>query len=132
MGPAEQADLTWVGTFRVGPVWERAGWMQNIAMSADDVSTYAAHKTTNSVDDAELFTGLQKTLSQRLQGQLGLAFAKTTKARLTGDIWTETNPVFDNFTYNYKIHHSHIALKGKLLANSSFWLIPLALLNKSN
>lgn len=125
MGPVTaQPAWTWVGSFSAGPVWERAGNTQTFYLTPDIEKTYVAHKSSNALFDGEVFLGAQKTLTQTLQGQLGLAVGFTSNAGLGGVIWDDADPLFDNFTYNYKIQHTHVAVKGKLLADAGFWLIP--------
>lgn len=72
----------------------------------------------------EVFLGLQKALTQTLQGQLGLAVGFTSNASLSGVIWDDADPQFNNYTYRYKIQHTHVAVKGKLLSDAGYWLIP--------
>lgn len=125
MGPVtQQTNWAWVATLSAGPVWESAGRTQTIFLTPAIEKTYVANQSTNVLFDGELFLGLQQTLSQTLQGQLGLAVAATSTANLSGVIWDDANPEFDNFVYSYKIQHTHVALKGKLLADAEFWLIP--------
>ncbi|MCW8398836.1 porin family protein [Legionella sp. PATHC038] len=125
MGPITQHPAwAWVGTVSVGPVWEDGGKTQTFYLAPDIEKTYAATKSTNTLFDGEVFLGLQKWLSQTLQGQLGVAVAATSNAKLSGHIWDDADPEFDNFTYEYKIQHTHVAVKGKLLADMGYWLIP--------
>lgn len=112
MGPVTtQPTWNWVGSFSAGPVWERAGNTQTFYLTPDIEKTYVAHKSSNALFDGEVFLGAQKTLTQILQGQLGLAVGFTSNASLDGEIWDDADPLFDNFTYNYKIQHIHVAVK---------------------
>ena len=125
MGPVTaQSAWTWIGSFSAGPVWESAGNTQTFYLTPDIEKAYVAHKSSNALFDGEVFLGAQKALTQTLQGQLGLAVGFTSNARLGGVIWDDVDPLFENFTYNYKIQHTHVAVKGKLLADTGFWLIP--------
>lgn len=125
MGPVtQQPAWNWVGTFSAGPVWESAGRTQTFYLTPDIEKTYVANQSSSALFDGEVFLGAQKTLTQTLQGQLGLAVGFTSNANLTGVIWDDADPQFDNLTYNYKIQHTHVAVKGKLLADAGFWLIP--------
>lgn len=125
MGPVTaQPTWTWVGSFSAGPVWESAGNTQAFYLTPDIEKTYVAHKSSHALFDGEVFLGAQKALTQTLQGQLGLAVGFTNNASLGGVIWDDADPLFHNFTYNYKIQHTHVAVKGKLLADAGFWLIP--------
>lgn len=93
-------------------------------LSPDIEKTYTANNSSNAVFDGEVFFGLQKALNQTLYAQLGLAVAATSNATLSGDIWDDADSEFNNYTYNYKIQHTHVAAKGKLLVDTGFWLIP--------
>lgn len=70
------------------------------------------------------FLGIQKTLSQTLQGQLGVAVGFTNNTSLNGSIWDDADPEFDNFIYSYKLQHTHVAVKAKLLAELGLVAMP--------
>lgn len=120
----EQPTWAWVGTLSAGPVWQGGGTTQTFYLTPDIEKTYTADKSTSALFDGEVFLGLQKALNQTLYAQLGLAVAATSNATLSGAIWDDADPEFNNYTYNYKIQHTHVAAKGKLLADTGFWLIP--------
>ena len=118
------SNRTWVGTLSMGPVWQNAGTTQTFYLTPTIEKTYAANTTAQTLFDGEVFAGIQKRLSQTLQGQLGLAIAATSNAKLSGEVWDDADQEFNNYTYSYKIQHTHIAVKGKLLADRGYWLIP--------
>lgn len=125
MGPVtEQPDWTWVGTFSVGPVWNSGSTTQTFYLAPDIEKTYAGNQSTSTLFHGEVFVGLQKNLSSTLQSELGLAVEATSKATLSGRIWDDAEPQFANYTYNYTLQHTHVAVKGKLLADEGYWLIP--------
>ena len=125
MGPAtQQPAWSWVGTVSLGPVWEDGGATQTFYLTPEIEKTYVANKTTKALFAGEVFLGAQKTLSPMMYGQLGLAVAATSNASLSGAIWDDGDPQFNNFTYAYKIQHTHVAVKGKLLADAGFWVMP--------
>lgn len=125
MGPiTEPLSWNWVGAFSAGPIWESAGHTQTFDLTPDIEKTYVANQASSALFDGEVFLGAQKALTKTLQGQLGLAVGFTSNANLTGVIWDDADPLFDNFTYRYTIQHTHVAVKGKLLADAGFWLIP--------
>jgi opacity protein-like surface antigen len=124
MGFANHPSWTWVGTLSAGPVWQNGGTTQTFYLAPGIEKTYTANKKANAAFDGEVFLGLQKSLNQVLQVQFGLAVVATSNAELFGDIWDDAAPEFSNYTYNYKIQHTHVAAKGKLLADAGFWLIP--------
>ncbi|HCD9576658.1 TPA: porin family protein [Legionella pneumophila] len=117
-------DLTWVGSVSAGPVWARGGETQTFFLAPEIEKTYAARKSTNVLASGELFVGIQKTWSSQWLGQLGLAAATTGNAKLQGVIWDDADPEFNNHSYQYKIRNSRIAVKGKLLLDKGYWLMP--------
>ena len=68
--------------------------------------TYSANQSTQTLFDGELFLGIEKPLLFDLEGQLGLAVAATSNAKLSGDIWDDADPLFNNFNYTYNIQHT--------------------------
>ncbi|HFK5879090.1 TPA: outer membrane protein, partial [Legionella pneumophila] len=48
----------------------------------------------------------------------------TGNAKLQGVIWDDADPEFNNHSYQYKIRNSRIAVKGKLLLDKGYWLMP--------
>lgn len=125
MGPVVPSkDWTWVGSVSAGPVWARGGETQTFFLAPEIEKTYAARKSTNVLASGELFVGIQKTWSSQWLGQLGLAAATTGNAKLQGVIWDDADPEFNNHSYQYKIRNSRIAVKGKLLLDKGYWLMP--------
>ncbi|HAT1762786.1 TPA: porin family protein [Legionella pneumophila] len=125
MGPAVPSkDWTWVSSIAAGPVWARGGETQTFFLAPEIEKTYAARKSTNVLASGELFVGIQKTWSSQWLGQLGLAAATTGNAKLQGVIWDDADPEFNNHSYQYKIRNSRIAVKGKLLLDKGYWLMP--------
>lgn len=123
MGPVAP-EWRWVGAFSAGPVWEDGGATQTFYITPEIEKSYRAHKTTNTLGDFEVFLGGQHALSSTLLGQLGLAVGATTDATLSGIIWDDADPQFDNHSYRYKVQHTHLAAKGKLLADMGYWVTP--------
>lgn len=112
-----------VFTLSGGPVWENAGQTQTLFLQQNIEKTYSATNPTNALADGELFIGFQHIWSTQFQGQLGMAVEATSNANLSGNIWDDADPEFNNFLYSYQVHHSHIALKGKLLTNTSVYAL---------
>lgn len=46
---------------------------------------------------------------------MGLAVSGGSDAKMSGDIWEDGDPDFNDFIYRYKTNHGHVALKGKIL-----------------
>lgn len=127
MGPATgqlgQA-FSWVGTISGGPTWQKEGSAQSIYLTPEIEKSYVPNKSSHTLLGGEVFLGIQKSLSPSVDGQLGLAVAATSSRNLSGVIWDDADSEFDNFTYGYKIRHTYVAAKAKLLLNQDYWLIP--------
>lgn len=121
---APQTKWPWVGTISVGPTWQSNGNTQTFYLAPNIEKTYTANSSTNLMADGEVFLGLQKDLPHQLQGQLGLAVAVAGNAKLSGNIWDDADPQFNNYAYQYNVNHVHLALKGKLLVDRGSWLTP--------
>ena len=117
-------DWTWVASIDAGPIWARGGETQTFYLAPEIEKTYAARKSTNAIATGELFVGIQKSLTSQWLGQLGLAAATTGNARLQGVIWDDADPQFDNYSYQYKVRNTRVALKGKLLLDKGYWFMP--------
>lgn len=104
-------------TLSAGPAWYHAGKTQTLALQPELTNTYVARVTNEVLASGELFLGLQRPISPLFFGQLGLAVATSSYARLQGSIWETADPTFDNFTYQYNLSHTHLAIKGKLLSD---------------
>ena len=111
---------TWkkMGTLSLGPAWSAPGSTQVIAVQPELVEAFVAKSATQTFGDGEIFLGLQHHLQDNLQVQLGVAAAATTPISLHGDVWQDADPDFNNLFYQYKIAHSHVAAKGKLLTEA--------------
>lgn len=116
----------WLGvmTFSAGPAWTQAGRTQTFFFAPFIENSYVAEKKTRTLAAGEFFAGFQHRILPNYIGQLGLAIAKSSRATLTGDVWEDANPEFDNFTYTYAINHMHIAGKGKILADMGWMVQP--------
>ena len=117
-------DWTWVGSIAAGPIWARGGETQTFYLVPDIEKTYASRKSTNALASGELFVGIQKTGSSQWLGQLGLAAAITGNAKFQGVIWDDADSQFDNHSYQYKVRNTRVAVKGKLLLDKGYWLMP--------
>ena len=124
MGALLDSQWGWVGTLSAGPTWDNGGTTQTFFLTPTIEKTYTANKASKALFDGEVFVGMQKFLKPNLQGQIGLAVAATSSAKLDGHIWDDADPLFDNYSYQYKIQHTHIAAKGKLLLERGYWATP--------
>lgn len=113
-----------VMTFSMGPAWAHSGDSDTFTLAPGIQKTYDANNTTQAIVDGELFLGRGWMLSEQYQSQLGLAVATTEAAKLSGNVWDDANPQFNNYTYQYKMKHTHFAVKGKLLLDSQYSIKP--------
>lgn len=127
-GTMGKASKTWsgVGSLSLGPIWAQGVKTQTIPLTPDIEYTLVPNKTRTALLDGEVFIGLQKNLSNHLfsYGQFGLALATASSAKFRGVIWDDSEAQFDNYAYQYKIQHSYLALKGKILSDLTMTLKP--------
>jgi opacity protein-like surface antigen len=107
---------TRVMTLSAGPVWTNSGDTQSFYLQPEIEKTSNADKNTSTLFSGEFYYGWQHPLNALFSGQIGLAVAATSNATISGQIWQDTNPEYNNSLYTYKINHTHVAAKGKLLA----------------
>jgi len=122
--PLPDKALSWVTTVSAGPAWARGGKTQTFFLAPEIEKTYVAQKSTKSIATGELFLGAQRALTQGLDAQLGLAVAASGNARMQGIIWDDASFEFDNHSYSYRVQHTRVALKGKIIAGSSYRMMP--------
>ena len=113
-----------VATLSLGPAWESAGNKQTFYLAPNIEKTYAANHASHALVDGEIFLGIQKPLREKLDGQIGLAVATTGNASLSGNIWDDAQAQFNNYTYDYKVRHTHVAIRGKLLSDRGYVVTP--------
>lgn len=121
--------VTWiksnfVSTLSLGQSWEHAGEAQTINLAPDITKIYTANSPTYTLMTGDLFLGVQSSLPHNFQGQLGFDVGATSSADLSGNIWDDANPEFNNYMYQYSIRHQHIAIKGKLLHDCHWPVLP--------
>lgn len=120
----QSASWDWVGTVSLGVARESAGETQTFNLTPLIKKTYAAEDTDDYLLTGEFFFGLQQPLFKKIKARWGLAIAATDDADLQGEIWNDADPQFNNLTYQYKIQHTRIALKGSLLFRQFYSLKP--------
>lgn len=125
VGPISSTpNLTYVATLSAGPVWAEKGTTQTFFLAPGILKSYVADNSTSALASGEIFLGIQKKTSSPWYGQLGLAAAFTGNATLQGVIWDDAQSQFDNLIYRYQVQHSRISVKGKLLVDTYYSLIP--------
>ena len=105
-----------VVTLSIGPAWSDSQTTQTLLLQPDLKKTYSSTNGSSSLIDGEIFVGLQRTLHSKIDGQLGLAVAGASNSNLSGGVWEDGNPNFNNYVYKYNVNHGHVAIKGKLLS----------------
>ena len=125
MGPVQQPS-SWspVLTLSGGPAWNNNAPTQTIKLQPTVANTYNGKSSNQVLADGELFLGMQRLFNNKYTGQLGFAVAATSNAHLNGDIWVDADPAFNNFTYAYKVQHTHVAVKGKVLGDYGLMVTP--------
>lgn len=123
MGAINANPETFVTTLSLGPVWTAAGQTQTLFLAPGVEKTYAVDKSSQAVFDGELFVGKQRQINNLLTAQFGLAIAATSNAPVSGSIWDDADPIFNNYAWSYHVQHTHIAIKGKLLANRDIYFL---------
>ena len=111
-------------TLSGGPAWYTAGTEQAFYLLPGVEKNYTANKKTNLLGTGELFLGLERALPKSLIGQLGFAVSTTSDAKVSGSIWEYADPEFDNYIYAYKVIHTGLAIKGKILADVNQPVMP--------
>ena len=51
---------------------------------------------------------------------MGIAGAFTSQAGLSGQIWDDADPTFNNYIYGYHVQHGHVALKAKVFKDLDY------------
>lgn len=106
----------YVFTLSGGASQVQGGVSQTLTLQPDVQKRYEASGNKQIVASGELFFGMQSLLSPNFVGQLGVTAAGSSDAKFQGNIWEDADPDFNDFTYAYKVSHSHVAIKGKLIA----------------
>ena len=109
-----------------GPSWTNTGSSQTIALQPDVVKAYVPQTLTNSnvLGNLEIVAGVQKSYFDHVKSQFAVALYWSSFATLNGFIQEDADPNFQNFSYQYKISHGHIALKTKWIAENALNLNP--------
>jgi len=99
-----------------GPTWTKNTQNQPIELVPGGYNTYIAYSPGDTLFQGELFVGWQRALSQvKAYLQYGFTYFITSSAEIDGVIQQFGLPQFTNESYQYKISHSHVGIKGKLI-----------------
>lgn len=114
----------YVVTLSAGPAWENAGKTQTFFLQPMTEKAYIADNKTNLLANGELFAGIQRSLNANLDGQFGIEVATTGNSNISGDIWDDALPQFNNFNYAYKVKQTRISVKGKFIKDLGYTCKP--------
>ena len=117
---------SYVASLSISPAWHASGKDQTITLQTDITKRYLDKSKNNLLAQGEFFLGKECQLSPAIKGQIGGAVELTSSANLKGDILEDADPNFNNHRYNYKVHHAHIAIKGKAIVDTSMSIQPYA------
>lgn len=88
---------------------------QTFFLAPEVEKKYSSSSPARRLLDVEYFLGVEKQLQNCTSYQIGLAVAVASPATMKGTISDDALPEFENYTYQYKLRHEHVAIKGKLL-----------------
>lgn len=121
---ASLLESSFVGSLSIGPAFASGGKTQTLTLAPQVEKTYIANKPANTLANLEILLGIQQPVSQNLQGQIGLDFAVASSAKLSGNIWDDASPLFNNYTYQYQLNHTQLGLKGRLTVDRGSSFMP--------
>lgn len=107
-----------------GPTWAQPGETQTFFLQPGIEKTYQALGKVSTFVSGEFFLGGQKFFNRNWASQLGIAIAGAGNTQLTGNVWEDADPNFNNFTYSYKINQVRVAVKGRLFGLMYFGVQP--------
>ena len=107
----------YVFSLSAGPVWAHGLKMQSYYLEPELFKTFTVTPHSNVLADGELFFGVKRAMGSRFESQVGLTVATTSAASISGDVWDDGSPTFNNYFYSYRAQHTHVAVKAKILAD---------------
>lgn len=108
----------------IGPQWDSPGETKQFSVEQGIPKTYAAVSTPQTLMGGEFFVGAQHRLNSWSDLQLGVAVAMTSLTSVSGDIWEDADPDFNNYTYAYKLAPFRTTLSAKWLFNGFEHITP--------
>jgi len=104
-----------------GPIWTRNDKTQTFALQSDVTKTYTGNKQYRSNGMVEVFVGAQEFIEDGFLGQLGLAYGFA-QNKISGEIWEDADPIFNDFDYVYPVNSSRFMLKTKFVIDAKYHL----------
>lgn len=114
----EEIPITWsrIVTLSGGPAWASPGQNQYLYPQPIPHSNYYSFNSkTSMLGSGEIFFGLQRLVQPFILGELGLGVAGASDAKASGVVNVDGIP--NLYSFNYKVNHARVELKGKLIAN---------------
>lgn len=116
--------LQTVLSLSAGPAWTAKGTAQTVLLPLGNVNTYSAISAHHLLGSGELFLGKQKQLNQKFSAQAGIELGLAGQAQFEGNVYTNSDPNFNYYTYRYDVAHARVAAKAKLLAHLGHRITP--------
>lgn len=116
----------WVVSVKGGPLWSQSGKTQTLYLLPDLAKTYTSTHGISTLGSGELFIGTQRQLSSQWLAQLGVIGAFAGNTTISGQIWDNALPQFNNYNYQYKVNNSRVGLEGKFFLDQGYSFMPWA------
>lgn len=97
-----------------GPAWTQPGEMQTFFLFPDVQKAYNPNIHTRATILGEITAGYHGQVCNYFNGMIGLAIGAGPQIKLSGDIWEDGDPNFNEYFYDYHVSEWHIAMKGRL------------------
>lgn len=113
-------------TISLGPAFENAGQTQTFNLQPDLENTYQSIKNTHTLANGGVWLGKQFPFFgyENVFHRYGLAITATSHATLTGNIWDDADPDFNNYTYSGKVEQTSVVFEGKWLYQLTSSVLP--------
>ncbi|CAM2754609.1 Uncharacterised protein [Legionella steigerwaltii] len=125
--PATPSSFHYLVDLSFGPAWISGATQnpQTFNWHTDLETTFLHHGGSNSpVFNGAQFLGVQKKVTSNLIGQIGLVVAETSTIAVNGSIWSGVDSSFHNFNYKFRLSHTDMGVKGKLIYDSTLIMNP--------
>lgn len=117
---ANDPSLQGVVTLSGGVAWTNAGDTQTIYITPTAPNAYVTDNQTQPLGEGELFGGIQYGLGAYFDNQIGIVVADSSLSGLSGNVWQDADPDFNNLQYSYNINQARIGLESKLIVHTRY------------
>jgi opacity protein-like surface antigen len=111
-------------SLNMGPQWDSPGEIRQFTVEQNTSKTYVAISNSQVLMGSEFFLGAEHSITSLLDMQIGLAVAMTSLTSVSGDIWEDADPNFNNYTYAYKVAPLRTTLSAKWLLRVMDYFTP--------